>query len=379
MRRILVPFTIATCFATLPAQIALTDGNTSTVLGPLAPLSVAPPAFALRGDALTTNHGYQHGWYYRVAGDTREFSLRAIGGVTSGVVPGDLHGDVDLANVDNRGLLKASLDYDIYDAGPASGVLISRLTLMNRSNAPVTVNVFGYVDLDVGATTADQVIANPNSHFVSDVTGVQVEVRGIGNDLTEVGLWPAVLNKLTNATLTTLNNSVAPLTGDYTGAFQWQDRTLAPFEQRTFQVVFAIDTAALVIPLVDHYGAGNGSSFEVHSQSTPLQDNTQPRTFSVQMKGALPGALYRIASAFNPWTPAPFIPGIDLWVEPVSIFAVFGGLTSPTGEAQEVFTIPPSPYLTGFSVYHQCFYVDAAAPNGFAYWTPGLRTRIGKL
>jgi hypothetical protein len=369
---------LAALVVALPAQIALSDGNMSATLGALSATSQLPPDLSLKGDALATEHGFQHGFYYRVAGDTREFSLRDIGGVVSGTVAG-LHGDVDFANVDSRGLLKASLDYDVYDAGPASGVLISRLTLMNVSNANLTVNVFGYVDLDVGASAADQVVGNGTSHFVNDVTGVQVEVRGLGHDLSEVGVWPTVINKLTNLTPTTLNGNAPPFTGDYTGAFQWQNRTLAPFEQRTFQIVFAIDTAAAVVPLVDHYGAGNGSGLEAHSQSTPLQDNTTPRSFSVQMKGALPGAVYRIASAFNSWTPAPFIPGLDLWVEPVSIFAVFGGITSPTGEAQEVFTIPASPYLTGFSVYHQCFAVDGAAPNGFAYSTAALRTRIGKL
>jgi len=49
------------------------------------------------------------------------------------------------------------------------------------------------------------------------------------------------------------------------------------------------------------------------------------------------------------------------------------------GEAVVAFVISGSPYLTGFSAYHQCFYVDVAAPNGYAFWTPGLRTCIGKL
>ena len=156
-------------------------------------------------------------------------------------------------------------------------------------------------------------------------------------------------------------------------------RTLQPFEQRTFQVLLAVDTPASVPPIVEHYGTGNGSAFEIHTTTLPLQDNSQPRPLAVMMKNALPNAEYRIATGMAPWTPMPFIAGIDLWVDPFLLIGVYGGFTNASGAAQMSFVIPASPYLTGVSVVHQCFAVDPAAPNGFAYYTPGMSTRVGRL
>jgi hypothetical protein len=362
------------------AQVTIADGNTNAVVGALSATSQLPPDLELRGDVLLVNHAFQHGWYYRVAGDTQEFSFRDVGGVVDGNAGPD-HGDRDWANVDSRGLLKASLDLDCYDAGPASGVVISRMTIMNRSAAPVTIDMFCYSDLDIaGSFGNDSVVGNAGAHFVSDPSGVQVEVRAIGSDVSVVGSFPTVRNLLTNTTVDDLVSALPPFLGDYSGAFQWQNRTLQPFEVRTFQVLFAIDTAAVANPLIELYGAGNGSSFEIQMPTQPLQDNTQVRPLIVQMKGALPGVEQRTIIGLDPWIPPqPFIPGLDLWVLPLSIFGVFGGLTSPTGEAQEMFIIPPAPYFAGFSVYFQVFSVDGAAPNGFAYFSPGLRIRIGKL
>ena len=64
---------------------------------------------------------------------------------------------------------------------------------------------------------------------------------------------------------------------------------------------------------------------------------------------------------------------------PASIVAVYGGLTDAQGAANEVFVIPPGPYLAGFNAYFQQFSVSAAAPNGYAWFSSGLRMRIGKL
>lgn len=366
--------------AVVPAQsMTLVDGNLNVVVGALSATSQLPPSFALRADALAINHGFQHGWYYRVAGDTRESSLRSVGGVTQAVVAGNDHADRDFADVDARGLLKASHDFDAYDAGPASGVVISRLTLMNRSNAPVTVDVFSYTDLDIAGTSNDTCTGNASSHFVTDGTGVQVEVRAVGSDLSMVGAFPTVRDLLSNASVDNLSGATPPFTGDYTGAFQWQNRTLQPFEQRTFTVAMAVDTAAAALPLVEAFGAGNGSSFEIHTTTSPVQDTSAMRLFRCQMKGALPNVEHRTIMGLTPTTPAPFIPGLDLWVLPASIIAVYGGFTSATGEAQEQFAIPASPYFAGVSVFFQVFSVDAAAPNGYAFFSPGLRVRIGKI
>jgi hypothetical protein len=267
-------------------------------------------------------------------------------------------------------------------AGPASGVLISRLTVMNISAAPVTADLFCYTDLDIADSVGnDAATGTGSSHLVTDPTGVRIEVRALGNDRSDIGAFPLIRNLLTNAVVNNLGNVLPPFAGDYTGAFQWQNRTFQPFEQRTFTVVIAVDTAAAQPPIVEHYGRGNGSLGEIHTQTVPLQDNSQVRVFSVAMKNALPNTIYRTVISFAPYNATPLIPGLEFWVDPFQVIGVwgFGGLTSPSGTTTEFFSIPPSPYLTGFQVYVQSFYVDGSAPNGYAYFTPALMLRIGKL
>jgi hypothetical protein len=372
-------FAATVLVAAAPAQLTLTDGNMNVGLGAIPATAQLPASLSLRADALATNHGFEQGWFYRVNGDAREFALRTLGGMTEGLVGTD-HGNRDFANIDSRNLLKAAVDYDVYDSGPASGVAFNRLTLTNRSNAPVTVNVFCYTDLDIAATSGNDVCTGGlHSHFVTDGSGVQIEVRALGNDLTAVAAYPTLRTLLTNAAVDNLLPAFAPFAGDYTGAFQWQNRTLQPFEQSTFTVVFCVDTAAAALPLVEHYGIGNGYNFEIYTDTIPLQDNTQVRVIKSQMKNALPSVEQRTIFGLDPWVPQPYIPGLDFWVLPASIIGVYGFMTSPQGTAEEAFLVPPAPYFNGINIYFQVFSVDAAAPNGFAYFTPGMRFRIGKL
>lgn len=365
--------------ASLPAQLTISDANMEVSTNDPVAVSHLPRAFDLRADALAVDHGFEHWWYYRVAGDSREFAIRNIGGVSSSVTSSGDHIDRDYADLDTRGLLKASVDTDIYSAGSASGVVISRMTMMNTSNSAITVDAFGYTDVDVAGTSGNDVcFGTADRHYVTDPSGVQIDIRGIGATGSDVLAYPAIRGLLSDSQLDNLSNALPPFTGDYTGAFQWTV-TLQPFEQRTLTIVIAVDTVASVPPLVEHFGAGNGSRFEIHATDLPLQDVSTVRSFSVRMKGAEPNGIYRIVTGLQPGAALPFIAGIDLWVEPASIIGVYGGFTDLNGEAAFTFFIPPSPYLAGFSLFSQCFYVDANAPNGFAYWTPAMRTSIGKL
>lgn len=363
----------------LPAQ-QIVDRNLRVNVPVPTAASQLPRPFDLFADALAIDQGVEHWWYYRLDGDTRESALTTVGGVSPNVRASATHADRDFTDLDARGLLKANQDFDVYSTGPASGVVLSRMTLMNISNSPLTVDLFAYADVDVAGTFFnDTCTGTTTSHFVSDGTGIQIEVRAPGADRSDVAAWPALRDLLSDGNLDDLANVHPPFAGNYTGAFQWEDRTLQPFEQLTFTLVFAIDTVANIPPLIEHYGAANGSTFEIDTVELPLQDNSQPRAFRVRIKNALPNAIHRMVVGLTPWPALPFIPGIDLWIDPLSIIAVYGGLTSATGTAELSYLIPPSPYLAGISAYFQGFYVDAAAPNGFAYFTSGMHIRIGKL
>jgi hypothetical protein len=243
-----------------------------------------------------------------------------------------------------RNLFEASLDFDIYDTGPASGVVISRLTVMNVTNASLNLDLFCYTDLDIANTAGDDVVSGSGtSHFVTDITGVSIEVRALGADRSAVAAYPVIRTQLSNALFNNLSNSLPPFTGDYTGAFQWENRTLQPFEQRTFQVVMAANNTANALPRVEHFGSGNGRTFEIDTQTLLLQDNAATRLFSVRMKGALPNAEHRVVTGFQA------IPGglpvfqnfggngVPLLVDPFSFIGIYFGFTDAQGQAEVLF------------------------------------------
>ncbi len=376
LRSLTVAFSL---MAPVAAQLSISHGNMNAVFGALSAVTQDPQSLVLRADPLATNHGVEQGWYYRIAGDTREFALRQVGPVTEAIV-GGVHADRDFANVDQRYQLRASLDHDIYDAGPTSGVVMSRLTLQNRSPSPLTVSVYCYTDVDaVGTASNDTCTGTTGSHFVVDPIGVQIEVRGVGADHSQMGPFPTVRDLLTNAAVDNLPTNPVAYVGDYTGAFEWQDRVLQPLEFLTFTVAIAVDSPALGLPLVENYGASNGINVDIHATDLPLQDLTQPRTFTVRTKGALRFVEQRLIIGLASTPALPFIPGLDFLVHPSSIFGVFANVTNADGETADVFAVPPAPYFSGFSVYFQSFVVDPSAPNGYAFESPGLRVRVGKI
>ncbi|MBL8724536.1 MAG: hypothetical protein JNK49_10845 [Planctomycetes bacterium] len=370
---------VAGCGTALTAQaFTMTEGNFRATNG--APtVTHAPCGLALRSDALNTNHGFEHWWYYRVAGDTRELSLRAVGPTSGGLAPFQTHGDRDFGDVDLRGLLRANVDLDIYATGPASGVFTSRVTLTNLSAAPVTLDLFAYTDLDIAGTSGNDVCTGTsNTHVVTDWTGVQVEIRAAGADASDVGAYPSIRNRLTNTSVDNLANVLPPFSGDYTGAFQWSNRTLQPREELSFTVVFAVDTAASRVPEVAHYGAGSTTAAQISTDTLPLQDNSGLRFLGVHLDGAQPnapvGLLTNLASA-------PGLPfgGLTLWVDPTAPATFPIGITNPSGRTSYVFVIPSGPYFTGLPFYHQYFWVNPASSNGVGDYSAGLQTRLGRL
>jgi hypothetical protein len=354
----------------------MTEANMVVATGTV-PGSNAAATFDLRADAIAADHGFQHWWFYRLAGDTQEFALK--GPATGGVPPHLTHADRDFADVDARGLLRANVDMDIYSAGPASGVLTSRVTFTNLSAVPQTLDLFCYTDLDVAGTSGnDAATGNGQQHVVTDLTGVRIEIRAAGADRSQVGTYPTVRDLLTDAVLDDLDNTLPPFSGDYTGAFQWQARTLQPGEQRSWTVVFAIDTAANRVPEVEHYGSGSSLQPEIFTDTLPLQDNANVRQMGIYLKNALPNAPFGLLSNT---TAAPGIPFLNmvLWVDPNPPMQFPIGTTTATGDALFVFVIPPSPYLTGFPIYHQYFYADNSAANGVGQWTTAIMTKVGRL
>ncbi|MCR9247739.1 MAG: hypothetical protein NXI31_22150 [bacterium] len=373
-------FVFAPFAASLAAQsLTISEGNLAFTTGAPAMTSHAPPTADLRSDALATDHAFQHGWYYRVAGDTREFALRDIGPTSGGVTAFLTHADRDFADVDNRGLFRAAWDLDGYATGPASGVVTSRLTVLNTSATNLTIDLFAYTDLDIAGTHAnDTATGNGVRHVVSDWTGVQIELVGVGADRSDVLVHPGVLDLLTDTDIDDLGNNQPPFTGDYTGAFQWSAQTLPPGGQRSFTLILAVDTPATAVPEVEAYGRGSHTGCEIYTDTLPLQDHSGLRQIGIHLTGGVPFALVGLLSSTQALPGVPFA-GLELWVESQSGPVQFSiGTLNGSGYTQYVFPIPASPYLTGFPIYHQYFYADPGVPAGASH-SGALLTRLGRL
>lgn len=367
--------------ALLPAQsLAIQDGNMRYSLGAPSATSHDPRAANLVADALGIDHLFEHWWYFRIDGDSRETSLRSIGPVRSGTTNGATHLDLDFDDLEQRGLLKARLDGDLYSAGPASGVVTLRLSLQNISNGPVTFDVFSYVDIDLAGTASnDYAIGDNRSQVVTDVTGVRIEHRAVGADVGQIGVYPALRNLLTNASVTNLTGVNTPINnGDFTGAFQWRSRTLGAGEWASFSTLLAVDTAANRPPEAAAYGIGSSTSLEIHTDGLLLQNNAVPRSVDVLLRSGPPNELIGLLSNFLPLPGLPFL-GATIWVDlnPPAQFPIRH--SDGNGEARYTFAIPPSPYLTGIPVYHQFFVSNLLAPNGLADFTAALSMTVGKL
>ncbi|MBK8100831.1 MAG: hypothetical protein IPK26_27405 [Planctomycetes bacterium] len=368
---------IAAISAVLPAQFAISDGNTAFQTGALSATSNLPRGMQLRTDALAFNHGFEQWWHFRLGGDTREFALKNIGPVSQGVTTGNTHIDRDFDDVDGRGVLKARIDVDCYDAGPSSGVVMNRLTLVNVTAAPVTVDLFHYVDIDLTATANDdQAGGSIGSHRITDLSGNSLEVRALGADASEVAAYPALRNRLDDAAADNLTAPAFPFMGDYTGMFQWSARTLQPGEWRTFTVVFAADTIANCPPSVENYGAGSSTTPEIYVETLPVQEVGALRFIDIKLKNAVPNSPVGLLSNYFPVPGVSYL-GVLIWVDPIAGVPQFPiGVTSPTGEAFYTYPVLPGPYLCGFPLYHQFFYLDPMEP--IAAFTGGLVTQVGK-
>lgn len=368
----------------LAQDLIINHGNMRFRNGALSATSHEAPSCDLRSDALTTDHMFSNGWYFRVSGDTRETSFRSVGTVTRVVATAD-HADSDFSNVESRNLFSAMIDYDVYAAGPASGVAITRLTITNTSASAITMDLFHYADLDVGDTSGgDSATGGLSSVLVTDPIGVVVEYRAIGNDLVEVGDYSAPNSIRTRLIDTSVNNllgwSGTFPAGDFTGAFQWQGRVFAPNQSRTFTVLFAVDTRAQFPPIVEHYGSGLAGQTgvpRITTDAVPLQDNANLRSINVMLHNARPNSVCALLS--NSTAASMAFLNVFVWVDPTSPAQVSISATNSSGFKSFAFLIPTNPYLTDFSIFHQYFIGDSAASNGTASYTGGLKTKVGKL
>ena len=128
--------------------------------------------------------------------------------------------------------LRIDVSLELTGGTPGSGVsdLLEAISIHNLGDEELDLHLFQYVDFDLAGTAEDDTgeIIPPFGAIQTEGAGYRSESADApAPDRYEVGLSPTILDKLKDGDADDLNNSVGPITGDVSWAFQW-DFVLEP-------------------------------------------------------------------------------------------------------------------------------------------------------
>lgn len=197
----------------------------------------------------TTDHVFQNWWWFRVDNvDTREY---ALSGLTSQSYVGAV---ATLTFTEPEGI-DFTLVYTITDLGGNSATLVASLTALNNSGRAMDLNLFNYVDYDVGGSfgndSATLLGPAPNARMrITDGGGPDfTEFLGVGFPAWEVDTWANVSGRLADGFINNYSNTGLPFgPADWTGAYQWRIRQLRAGQSVTVVEGLSINTGAVPEP-----------------------------------------------------------------------------------------------------------------------------------
>jgi hypothetical protein len=387
MRTLVSLAAAAASAATASAQLVtgtITDANAVYEHASFATgIGSALGSTSFRGNGPTApDQVYQTIWLWRLDADPREYVFHngAAQGALSSVYTTNrvVH---SWADVDLRGLA-ATRDVQVFSAGPGAGFAVDKMTVTNNTGAPILLNLFAYVDIDVCGTPAgDSAVANPNNNKISitdpGCTTV-MEAFAPGADHYELGIYPALRARLVDALFDNLTDTGLPFgPADVTGAWQWQSRQVAPGASLTAYVVLALDrvhSGCVSVARASTYGAGKPGTNGVPLFDTtvlPLLGRTANLTVTSGLAGSAPFFILGAAAAN-----IPFPPFGTILVDPNGA-ALFGGAPfDASHESRTPIGIPNSPFLCSTAVNVQAFIADPAATGSVSH-TDGLIWLLG--
>ncbi|MFO1053284.1 MAG: hypothetical protein U1F36_13815 [Planctomycetota bacterium] len=384
---------VATTFSALAvaqtlSSVVAIDRNLVYRQGALPLGTHSPSACDLRlAGAASTDHAFAHWWYYRVAGDPRESALQEDGNVIRAVLGNQI--DCDWRNVSARGLLAAHQVTNVFGDGASGGVVVDRLTLTNISPSALVVDAFAYTDFDIcGSFLGDSASGDSFGHVVTDAStcGSRISFRADGNDISEVTdfnpTYPAVSirSRLTDNAVDDLHpwaGNFGP--GDYTAAFQWRTRTLAPHESMTFQCWFEGNLTMSCIPRAAARGIaipGSSTAPILDASASVITPGSGSRALTASLRSAPAGRdsllVLGFAAASIP------LPGLVVYVDPTGWLAI-PRLVGPSGAVSYDIPVVDDISLCGAELFMQWFVVDPTAPSGFVSQTTAVDVRLGGL
>ena len=164
-------------------------------------------------------------WYYRVNGDSREYAFPTPDFTT------EFNGNKAILtwlDVDGRGLFSAQLIQVIDQPNINGATLNNKFIFTNLSNQSIQLDMFHYIDFDVGVFISDEAMLLSDINYISLInnetsnTTNTAQMRAGGNLAYQVGNSGPVKGLLVDDSLTALDNSGLPFgPADFSGVFQW--------------------------------------------------------------------------------------------------------------------------------------------------------------
>lgn len=360
----------------IEAQGALVDGNTYYQLQSV-PTSPSSTGGLVNFGATSTSQTFQVWWYYRLEGESREHAFNSSHSQLVQSFSGR-KATLDWQDVDGKGF-SARNEIRIYSTGLQSGVSSHRMILTNRGRQPVRINLFAYADLDVCGLFQNVAVADPtnNRQRISDRCGDRVEFYAIAPDQYEVQVYPALRNRLLDNRLDDLSGRQLPFgPGDYSGAFQWQDRLLPPDTGITFAFSIAHNANPVCGRMAEAIGYGQGQgSWSGGPPSFSMEPAFLASASWLTVRQGLPGSLpVLLIGTGRQDIP---VPGIGtLYVLPVVSLPMLP--FDPMGRSSIPLMVPSRPSLCGGTTHFQAVYLDPRMGGGLAH-TAGLEWVFGGL
>jgi len=212
------------------AALTITDDNSTVNIDPASQVGVS--SWTVDGKV----HLARQWFWYRAAGDTREFSIDNLPLDAAGVTDPDFDGQNEIAYI--RYLVQGAFKIEVYfllnggNPGSAVADLAESIAITNLSRTErLEFHFFQYCDFDLCGTVLDDGLLITGGNTANQwQTGFALSetVETPKASHYEANFFNATLVSLNDNAITTLNDNAGPLgPGDLTWAFQW-DMSLAP-------------------------------------------------------------------------------------------------------------------------------------------------------
>ncbi|MBK8974533.1 MAG: hypothetical protein IPM29_01270 [Planctomycetes bacterium] len=355
------------CAPAVLAQRTIVDQNVSFTLGAVTASLADSVDVDFTADApFQPDVLREQWWWFRFDGDPEEQPFHDDGTYTESF--SGMRAELVWSDLDHRGLLSARITYEVTSTGPASGILLSRLTLTNLTTQTVPITIFQYADVDACDPQADSAIGYGGQHTVVGSCPLQqVRMRSTLVDHWCVEPFDDSECSLTEPGALTLPDTGLPFTrADYTSAFEW--RRVVPS-----------GLPVVLLTRIEHVSGPCGPPQAINYGTGLAGINGVPVLLTPTLPAVGQTAVLRLTNA-APNAPSFFVFGFDRANDPIANltllvqvgprgaqFDFVGGMTDPTGTESLSVPVPADLQFCAERLYWQGFVYDLSVTGGLPF------------